>query len=74
LELVPHDDNSREKVNNQVNDCKPELSQDEQVNNQGNIHDLISDDGKRSEEQIDPLDISHFVDGFCYNTKHAKQN
>ncbi len=69
---MPHDDNSREKVDNQINDCKPELLQDEQVNNQGNVDDLISDDGKRAEEQIDPLDISHFVDGFCCNTKKIK--
>ncbi len=71
---MPHDDNCREKVNNQVNDCKPELSQEEQVNNQGSVHDLISDDGKRAEEQIDPLDVSHFVDVFYCNSKHVKQN
>jgi hypothetical protein len=70
LELVPHDDNCWEKVNNQVNDCKPELTQDEQVNNQGNVDDLISDDGKRAEEQIDPLDVSNFVNGFCCNDKN----
>ena len=70
---MPHDDNSREKVDNQVNDCKPELSQDEQVNNQGNVDDLISDDGKRAEEQIDPFDVCHFVDGFCCNTKNLTQ-
>ena len=66
---MPHDDDGWEKVDNQINDCKPELSQDEQVNNQGNVNDLISNDGKRAEEQIDPLDVSHFVDGFCCNTK-----
>ncbi len=71
---MPHDDDGWEKVNNQVNDFKPELSQDEQVNNQGNVDDLISNDGKRAEEQIDPLDVSHFVDGFCWNAKHVKQN
>ncbi len=70
---MPHDDDGWEKVDNQINDCKPELSQDEQVNNQGNVDDLISDDGKRAEKQIDPFDVCHFVDGFCCNTKNLTQ-